>query len=104
MYVEPQPKICVKCRGDKNITRDHKVPRWLVERAHFFGLEKPDPYKNYQKMCQPCNCDKGGMIDYSDPFVREYMKKLVDSVNSSLAQHVSLEEAWSPLSPELSTH
>jgi hypothetical protein len=69
------------------MTRDHRVPRWLAERAQFLGIQKPDPMQNYQKMCEPCNKEKGGMIDYTDPYVREYMKKIVNAINAGLAPH-----------------
>jgi hypothetical protein len=81
------PQVCVKCEGTQKITRDHKVPHWLVQKAYLLGVEKPDVTRNYQKMCQPHNCEKGGMIDYTDPYVREYMGKVARAITKNITIH-----------------
>ena len=69
-------KHCEVCGTDKNITRDHIIPKWLEKRFPFFGLDI-HIVNNDQYLCDVHNTQKGGKIDYSDERVRRFLRKFV---------------------------
>jgi hypothetical protein len=64
-------------------TEDHILPRWFTKRLHLFDIEMDIP-ENKQYVCFNCNQDKGGVIDYSIPMVRSFMKDFVHQINKKL--------------------
>lgn len=84
-------KSCEYCGTTENLTKDHCVPKWLFNRAHFLGIKRHKMLKrrtgdmsNIQILCKPCNAEKGGMIDYSHPKVRAFMEELREKINEGL--------------------
>ena len=81
---------CVYCGSTENLTKDHKIPKWLFLRAYHFGIKRHKLLKkelgatNTQILCRDCNGEKGGFIDYSLPEVRVFMKEIRDNINENL--------------------
>ena len=95
-------ETCVICGTTENLTRDHVVPRWFSlgvkhfgfrmrkanfkDKALFFKEDGSKHYK-YQTMCEKCNHFKGGIIDYSNPLVRGYVRYFIETVQEILDEH-----------------
>lgn len=87
---------CPKCKSqDVDLTTDHVIPKWLFKRAFVLFFWKDDCRKikkrfgkrNKEIVCLECNRQKGGLIDYSIPLVRELMKEIADHIYSELKKY-----------------
>ena len=76
-------KHCEKCGTDKDITRDHIIPRWLVKGLSFFLL---DVYivNNDQYLCKTHNLEKGAILDYKDERVRRFLRRFCVMITQKL--------------------
>jgi hypothetical protein len=80
--------ICYRCGETGATSKDHIVPKWLTKRATFFGVSKPEGEgQSWERICVKCNAKKGGIIDYSHPFVRYYMRNLILQIQRDIEKH-----------------
>ncbi len=67
---------CLKCDAIGPMTEDHLIPRWFIKVLPLFGI-KVKPESNVQLVCQKCNGDKGGKIDFSSAATRDFIKQIM---------------------------
>lgn len=80
---------CVKCGVTENLTKDHVIPSWFIATAYKLGFRikgssvrvrmSGKPLK-YQTLCMKCNHEKGGIVDYSNPVVRAWLKVYIENI------------------------
>lgn len=71
MKYKPHPGYCLRCGTREDITRDHVVPKSVMNRL---GLHSPK--WNFQPLCSPCNGDKAAqIIDYRPNHEHERLVK-----------------------------
>lgn len=86
-------KVCLKCGNSViALTRDHRIPRWLVKRISYLGfkqfsehkLKKRNAEMAEQLICATCNMAKGGNIDWTDTLTREFMAEFAEAILAKL--------------------
>jgi 5-methylcytosine-specific restriction endonuclease McrA len=79
-------KICENCGGSKAITREHRIPHWLMKRLVLLEIkiDTKTMQENIRSLCANCNMEKGGMIDYTDPLVRKIMRQIAVKIIENL--------------------
>lgn len=71
---------CLKCDAIGTITEDHVIPEWYLKVMANFLIKVPE--KQIHLICQKCNSEKGGKVDYADEVTRGLAKALVDKLQS----------------------
>jgi len=82
---------CLKCDSVAEMTQDHVVPQWFNKALENFGL-KTLQSSMIELVCQKCNSNKGGKIDFTDERVREVMKRFT----AHFAQEIRKHEQFNP--------
>jgi hypothetical protein len=86
---------CVICGATEDLTQDHILPKWFALGVVNLGFRVrtsnfPEKYRKipkYQSLCGKCNRLKSGVIDYSNPRVRAYMKQLAENILDIIKIH-----------------
>lgn len=78
-----KPAPCTLCETVAMLTEDHIVPKWFINRLENFGISIII-IGNIQKLCQPCNSKKGGVLDYKDPRVKEFMQAFISELQKKI--------------------
>lgn len=78
-FIQDNP-ICVICNTTINLTYDHIVPQSLLEE---FGIENHKTFDedNSQVLCRKCNMYKSSRLDFNNPKTKQYLLKLLETVN-----------------------
>lgn len=85
--------ICPKCKLEVDqLTRDHIIPKWFYNPSRLRDLGLRDKGESWGKIsmnnrryiCLPCNLKKGGVIDYTDPIVRQFVRNIIKRFQANL--------------------
>jgi 5-methylcytosine-specific restriction endonuclease McrA len=85
----PHQLRCLCC-GDLKVTKDHIIPRWLGDYAHFTGyryLRELSAKNNIQPLCETCNRKKSGKLDWHNELTREFMRAFALFILDQLDAH-----------------
>lgn len=91
-----QTPYYVSCGSTEDLTKDHVLPRWFSQGVKYFGfrmrrsnmgLGPPKETGLYQTLCRKCNSLKSGIIDFSNPMIRAYVKQFVENVQEIIKIH-----------------
>jgi len=84
--VKETPQVlCPRCnKFVERLTKDHIIPKWFARRFPLLVGGKMNKERKKQMMCQPCNLKKGGRIDFTDEYSREYVSKIIKILQDNL--------------------
>lgn len=76
--------ICEVCGSEAEMTWDHIVPKWLLQDVARMNIDLSAVIEKaalkgrmWRSVCPACNTAKGGMILWTDPIVRLFIKNLI---------------------------
>lgn len=77
---------CLKCDTITEMTQDHVIPQWFNKALLNFGLPKLQSAL-IEMVCQKCNSNKGGKLDFTDERVRNILKPFARHFVEEIRKH-----------------